>query len=211
MGRPREHDHLTGEALLDAAEAMLAEGGPEAVSVRGAAEAVGTTTRAVYALFSSKAGLLEALAARGYRLLAELARATPVSDDPAEDLVTLGMEGFRRFALERPHLFRLTFERVHPGITSAPAVVPARQSSLEALLPTAERFLATVPGSSLDVTAFAFVFHSTCQGLASNELLRRPPPVGAEFWRRMADDDTEGLWRTALGALLRGIAAERPG
>lgn len=206
MGRPKEHNQRTAEALLDAAEALLAEGGPEAVSVRGTADAVGTTTRAVYALFTSKAGLLEALAARGYLLLAELAGGVPITDDPVEDLVSVGVDGFRRFALERPHLFRLTFERVHPGITSAPEVVPARQASLDALLPHIERLQGSMDRPSPLATAeLAFAFHALCQGLASNELLRLPPPVGAKFWRRLVTGDPEVVWRTALRALVRGL------
>src|SRR5688572_3475652 len=112
MGRPREHDADTATALLDAAEELLAVGGPGAVTVRAVAEARGTTTRAVYSLFGGKSGLLEQLAGRGYDVLTGLVTALPASDDPAADLVAAGVDGFRVFAAERPHLFRLTFERV---------------------------------------------------------------------------------------------------
>ena len=62
MGRPRLHDEKTRVELLAAAERLVADGGIDAVSVRGAALAAGTTTRAVYALFGSKEGLVQALA-----------------------------------------------------------------------------------------------------------------------------------------------------
>ena len=72
-GQTREHDESTGDALLDAAEALLAAGGPDAGTVRAVAGAVGVPTRAVYSLFGAKEGLVHALTA----LVADLA---PPSD-----------------------------------------------------------------------------------------------------------------------------------
>ena len=51
-----EHDDTTREALLAAAEQQLGRGEP--LSVRGVADAVSTTTRAVYSLFGSRTGRL---------------------------------------------------------------------------------------------------------------------------------------------------------
>src|SRR5690606_27263791 len=103
MARPREHDEDTAEDLLDEAERLLAEGGVEAVAVRPVADAADTTTRAVYSLFGSKQGMLQALAERGYLLLADLVNGLPLTDDPVADVMAAGLGGFRRFALERPH------------------------------------------------------------------------------------------------------------
>jgi AcrR family transcriptional regulator len=69
MGRPREHDDRTAAMLLSAAETIVEQDGPEALSVRRVANDVGTTTRAVYSLFDSKGGLIAALAAHGFDLL----------------------------------------------------------------------------------------------------------------------------------------------
>lgn len=205
MGRPREHDEETREALLDAAEALLAGDGPGAVSVRGVADAVGTTTRAVYSVLGSKAGLIEALAARGYRLLEELVSTIPITDDPIEDLVQCGLVGFRRFANERPHLFRLTWERTPPEIAAVQEVIDARTGSYGSLAARIEhgQQLGVLP--PLPVPELAFSFHSFCQGLASNELNRLPPPVGAGFWQRMSEIDLEQVWRRSLEALLHGL------
>ena len=206
MGRPKEHDAETGQALLDAAEALLAEAGPGAISVRAVADAVGSTTRAVYSLFGSKAGLLEGLAVRGYELLTGYVSGLPTTDDAAADLVEVGLHGFRRFALERPHLFRLTFERVAATTTGTPAAATAGRASYEALaarIRAAQRAGAISDRPEVEV---AFVFHVLCQGLASGELSREPPPVGASFWRHAQDIDGEHLWRTGLEALVAGLA-----
>ena len=89
MGRPRQHNEQTREALLTAAEQLIAHGGLDAVSTRAVAEQAGATTRAVYSLFGSKQGLLHALAARGFLLLADRVQAVPVTADPGADLVNV--------------------------------------------------------------------------------------------------------------------------
>ena len=77
MGRPKTYDQAAGVALVDAAEALADAGGPGAVSVRAVAERSGTTTRAVYSVFGSKAGLVAALGVRMFELLGEGVAARP--------------------------------------------------------------------------------------------------------------------------------------
>ena len=210
MGRPREHDEATGEALLDAAEALLTAGGVDAVSVRAVADAAGTSTRAVYSRFGSKDGLTEALAQRGYLLLAGLVDAVEPTADPAADLVAAGIEGFRRFALERPQLFQITFARRPPGIGDGEATRAALLASYDALVAWIRR--AQEAGALADhpPNAIAFVFHATCEGLANNELASQPPPAGAGMWPRRGHTHQLDLWYLGLGALVRGLAPEPP-
>lgn len=210
MGRPKEHDEHTAEALLDAAELLLAEGGPDAITVRAVAESVGTTTRAVYSVFGSKAGLLQGLATRGYRLLTAYVSGLRATDDPAADLVNAGVRGFRRFARERPQLFRLTFERVPPDIVASPDVGPAAIASYDALVRWVRRAQDAKVIDGRPEGEIAFAFHALCQGLASGELAREPPPVGANFWRHARHLDAEHIWRMSLEALVAGMAPGRP-
>src|SRR4051794_30585471 len=111
MGRPRLHDEHTAEALLDAAEAIVAGGGPDALSIRRVAEQAGTTTRAVYSLFESKEGLLVALGNRAFEILGSWIADMPRTEDPAADLVNAAVMNFRHWALEHPALFRIAFQR----------------------------------------------------------------------------------------------------
>ncbi len=84
MGRPREHSEQTRAALRAAAERLVAEGGPAALSVRAVAREAGTTTRAVYSLFGSKEALLvDALARDAFEFLYEEIDALPETDDPS--------------------------------------------------------------------------------------------------------------------------------
>jgi AcrR family transcriptional regulator len=69
--------------MLEAAQALLVEGGPAAVNLDDVAAAVGVTRQAVLHHFESRAGLLRAVVARTWTaLFAELASLDP-SAEPA--------------------------------------------------------------------------------------------------------------------------------
>jgi len=211
MARPTKYDQATRAALLDAAERLLAEGGPDAVSVRSTADAIGTSTRAVYSAFGSKAALIEGLAARGYGYLADLVGAVPRTDDPAADLVRAGIDGFRDFATTRPHLFRLTFDRPRSEVYLRPGVSPELRRSYSELRFLVDRSLAAQRLTDrISADHVAFMFHAVCHGLASNELSRMPPPIGTGFWSVTADMDPVMAWRTTLTAFVRGLELGSP-
>ena len=207
MGRPRKHDEATAESLLDAGEELLVEGGVSAVSVRAVAERAGTTTRAVYALFGSKSGLIEAIAANGYELLGELVRAVPRTADPRADLVAVG-GAFRKFALGHPSLFRLTFERAQAEVFSQERVISAAVTAygeLRELIQRAQDAGAVDPNRNPNEAAF--MIHAACQGLAGSELAAQPPPVGAGMWQQaLGDYDRSEAWDVVLGAVVQGLA-----
>lgn len=109
MVRPRIHDADTADALVEAAGRLLADGGPEAVSVRQVATEVGVSTRAVYSLFGSRDDLLAELARRGFEGLHRELVAAPPTDDPLADLRVLG-EAYRSSAAARPNLYPAMFQ-----------------------------------------------------------------------------------------------------
>ena len=199
MGRPVKHDRATRNALLDAAEQLLADHGPEAVSVRAVAEAIDESTQAIYSVFGSKQALIEGLAARGFGYLADLVEAVPFTKRADKDLVGVG-HAFRTFAVGRPHLFRITFDRVSPALLNDAEASRELQRSLAALVARIERAKLSQP--SLEV---AFAFHSICHGLAANELSRLPPPVGAGFWGMTKRMNMEHVWTTTVGAFVHGL------
>ncbi len=186
MGRPKEHDEATANALLDAAERTIRAGGIQALSVRGVADDVGTTTRAVYSLFGSKDGLLAALGARAHDLLASSLEAFRETDDPSADLVDAALEIFRPLVLERPMLFRIAFSRTDIKIDGFDE---ARSNSLQQLK-------AKIARIHPDVDAVTVQFDALCEGLADIELRGG---FGAQ--------DGERVWRDALATLIRGWSA----
>jgi AcrR family transcriptional regulator len=195
MGRPRSHGKETAAALLEAAERIAATEGPGALSIRRIADEVGTTTRAVYSLFGAKDGLVAALAAHGFDLLAAGVAGLPVTDDPVADLVAAGAVVFRRFATEHPVLFRIGFQR--EGI---PAHVVAQfdESRLAALGQLTARLdrLAAAGGLTCTPEQAALYFHALCEGLAALELRTAVPA---------RDPDP---WPAAIRALLLGLGRE---
>lgn len=194
MGRPRLHDQSTERDLIRAAERLLATEGAEGLSVRRLAEAAGTSARAIYSVFGSMEGLLGALFREAFLALISDLDAQPVTDDPIADLIALGDQGFRAWALKRPALYGLVFggRPPEPGLPEAEAGVQAfgrliarvRRCSAAGLLPEGGE------------PAIAMSFHALCEGMASLELRGRFPvdPL----------DDPAKAWRQALTALVNG-------
>jgi AcrR family transcriptional regulator len=201
MGRPREHDDETRAALRAAAERLVAEGGPAAVSVRAVANAAGTSTRAVYSLFGSKEGLLvDALAQDAFAVLFSEIEGLVETDDPAADLIDVGAVAFRRLVLEHPALYRIAFQRVVPGLDGGPELVATRQRTWEQLLAKVERLQTAGLLRDKPVPEAAVEFIAMLEGLANAELR------GAVL-RLLPEGNEEQAWRNALGTLVRGFGA----
>jgi AcrR family transcriptional regulator len=197
VGRPKEHDEETRVALLAAAERLLAEGGPDALSIRRVSEAASTSTRAVYSLFGSKEGLLRTLYQSMFQDLRRRVLAVPETRDPVADLVAVGVDAFRAQALAHPHLFRLAFE--WPGRRATTTKDDRRDASaaFAALLVRVRRVVPRGLGGA-ETRRFAVGFHALCQGLASGEL-------GGVL--AIDDRDPLRIWRGSLVAYAKGLRA----
>lgn len=201
MGRPREHDEQTRTALRAAAERLVTEGGPAALSVRAVADAAGTTTRAVYSLFGSKEGLLvDALAQDAFAFLFTEIDKLEETDDPVADLIAVGLPVFRRLVLEHPALYRVAFQRVVPGLDGGPELVAARQKTWVQLLAKIERLRPAGLLGDKPTTDAALEFIAMSEGLANAELR------GAVL-RLLPEGNEEQAWHNALTTLVRGFAA----
>jgi AcrR family transcriptional regulator len=202
MGRKREHDAATGQALLDAAEGLIGEGGLPALSVRAVAERVGTSTRAVYSVFGSKHGLEQALVARAFRLLGAEVEELPLTDDPRADLIAALTHAFRGFVRAHPDLFRLVFL---PGSTWGQGVSFGEEALAESnraweklLLRIGRAQEAGVLGSG-DPREVALGFNALGIGLAILELCRLMP---GEF--------AGALWESSVATFVLGLEARQP-
>ena len=176
MGRPRVHDEETRATLRTAAEQLVAEGGASAFSVRAVAERAGTSTRAVYSLFGSKEGLLvDALAQDAYTFLADGMDNTVETDDPAADLIEMGVSVYRRLVLERPALYRIAFQRIVPDVRAGPELTEARERALSRLQAKVQRVADAGQLGSTSVRDGAVAFNAMCEGLANSELRGHDP------------------------------------
>jgi AcrR family transcriptional regulator len=95
-------------ALLRAAMGLLEESGETALSLRAVARRAGVSPAAPYRHYADREALVSAVAAVGYRELAErLAGAHPSPSTP-DELASVAT-AYVQFALERPALFRIMF------------------------------------------------------------------------------------------------------
>lgn len=198
MGRPRKHDECTRAALLDAAETLVQRDGPAALSVRRVADEVGTTTRAVYSLFGSKDGLVDALGAVAFHRLANALVSLPPSGDSRADLVAAGAIAFRGTVIEHPVLFRLGVQQ--PKTTSGPPLTrQAAGTALQRLRVLITRLDEAGLVRRRTISQATWEFHAMCEGLAQLELRGGVPTARPE-----------AVWRDALTTLVDGFASPEP-
>jgi AcrR family transcriptional regulator len=200
MGRPKEHNERTRAALREAAERILAEHGYGALSVRAVADEAGTTTRAVYSVFGSKDGLVDALAQTTFEYLRSVIGALPESDDPTADLVDVGVRGFRRLVREHPALYRIAFQRVVPRFRAGPELRAARQRALEQLQDKIRRLETAGLLGDTSLADATVAVEAVMEGLANAELRGRTLPI-------LPPGDEAGAWRRALATVILGFGA----
>lgn len=116
------------DELLRAAVDLLNQHGPDALQTRKIAGAAQTSTMAVYTHFGGMQTLIAEVAREGLRQF-DAALTIPITDDPVADLMRTGA-AYRRYAIERPHMYRLMF-----GSTSAHGINAPAQNVLALSLP----------------------------------------------------------------------------
>jgi AcrR family transcriptional regulator len=104
---PYHHGDLRA-ACLRAAMELLEEGGTTALSLRAVARRAGVSPAAPYRHYADRDALISAVAAVGYRELAEQLAAAHASPSSAEDFAAIAV-AYVQFALQRPALFRVMF------------------------------------------------------------------------------------------------------
>ncbi|MFP5332170.1 MAG: TetR-like C-terminal domain-containing protein, partial [Acidimicrobiia bacterium] len=107
-----------------------------------------------------------------------------------------GTDGFRRFALERPHLYRLNFEQT---LLAPPGVVPPWAASGRRARTSLHRWTARLAAhhSHIDADDTVIQFHALCQGLASTEINGVMGAMGAS--------DLDRHWHESLTAYVTGL------
>ena len=156
--------------VLDAAFDLFLERGYEGTSMEAVADAAGVTKPVVYACFSSKEELFEALLRREEaRLLDEIQRSLPPDsdvDDP-EPLLVEGLTAFLRAVAASPDAYRIIF--LGEGATTAVAhrIQLQRAAQVEAVAALSRAWLKR-RDTSVDIDAAARLFASVVVGLAES-------------------------------------------
>lgn len=122
--RRAAHKEALEQAILDAARALFAERGHEAVTLREVAAAVGYSHATIYSFFADKRSLLARLSEEGGELLRDClsGQAGPAAAGAAERRLTLRRMAiaYVRWAVAHPHHYRLLF--VDPALDEAAAL-----------------------------------------------------------------------------------------
>lgn len=192
----RYHHGDLRAALLEAAEAELAEKGVEGFTLRGCAKRAGVSHAAPAHHFKDTDALLTALATEGFtRFIAAMEkRLERAEDDDAERFLALGL-GYLDFALTSPALFRLMFVSKHADSTDEALAATSRRS-FEMLLHGVARIRGdreSNPALMNDVTAAWAIVH----GLANLMLSGHAPHLDA-----LGPDEREAMIRDVIGRFL---------
>ena len=127
----------TARRILTAARRLLDREGPEAVTMRRVADAVGITAMAIYRHYPDRAALLNALADQGFAQLAARLGSKRLSGGFEARLFQME-DIYLDHALAHPRLFKLMFLEPRPGARRYPRDFKAGRS------PTANPFIALV-------------------------------------------------------------------
>src|SRR5262245_30223269 len=124
--RQSYHHGRLREALIEAAERMIEDEGPESVTVREAARRAGVSPGAPFRHFASRKALMTAVAERAMqRFRDEIARAE-ADVDPADPLARFAALGraYVRWALRHPASFRVLATRSLIDFDGSPTLGP---------------------------------------------------------------------------------------
>ncbi len=105
--RQRRHAR-TRQAILDAAQEIIAERGAEGLSMREIASRIEYSPSGLYEYYSSKDEIIGALCDEGFERLNEQINVKATSPDPAQRLVESGL-AYLEFALRYPEHYLLMF------------------------------------------------------------------------------------------------------
>ena len=127
----------TADRIATVALHILEREGPEAVSMRKVALAVGITPMAIYHHFPNRSALLQTITDREFATLVQKFDASMGRGTPATKLLRL-MDDYIDYALEHPRVFDYVFSQYRTGARRYPEDFQARRS------PTLNRVADTV-------------------------------------------------------------------
>jgi AcrR family transcriptional regulator len=120
-------DNGTAGKIASAALALLEEEGPDAVSMRRIARAVGITPMAIYRYFPSRESLLRTITDREFEKLADLMDARRKRGSAESRLLGV-MDYYLDYAFARPRIFDYVFSQYRSDARRYPHDFRARRS-----------------------------------------------------------------------------------
>jgi AcrR family transcriptional regulator len=115
------------ERLCEAAEKLFAEKGPDAVTMRQLAAALGVSPMTPYRYFQDKEDILAAVRTNGFNRFAEALEQAYASVEGARAKGAAVGDAYINFALEHPATYKLMFDLNQPHEDKYPELVAAGQ------------------------------------------------------------------------------------
>jgi AcrR family transcriptional regulator len=173
--------------VLDAASRLLVAEGPQALTMRRVAGAVGCSTTVLYTAFGSKDGLADALFREGFERLRRHLEAVAPGGDPLARLRALA-DAYRGSALESPSYYGIMFQQAIPGYRPSAASLAAAGASLAVLGDVVRACMDAGVLRAGDPRAVAEVLWAAVHGAVSLELAGHfpDPEVAADRFRTLA-------------------------
>jgi AcrR family transcriptional regulator len=159
--------------LCDVAEKLFAAHGPDGVTMRELADALGVSSMTPYRYFKDKDAILAAVRTRAFNQFAaamESARTESARTDPGrQNSQARSGNAYVDFALAHPAAYRLMFDVSQPTFADYPELVAA-MGRARLTMGAGLRELAAAGRFKGDVELGAYVFWSTMHGAVMLEL-----------------------------------------
>lgn len=186
------------ERLIEAAERLFAEHGPDAVSLRQLAAALGVSPMTPYRYFKDKDDILAAARASGFDRFAEALETAFNSQTDPEARAQAVATAYLGFAFEHPAAYRLMFDLTQPNEADYPELVRAADRARATMTQYSQGLLdaGVLVGDPMVV---AHLLWAAIHGLVVLKLADKIAP----------DLDVIGLWDELASALTLGLSRRR--
>lgn len=187
-------------ALLDEASRLLVEEGPQALTMRRVAAAVGCSTSVLYTMFGGKGGLAEALYREGFERLGRRLEEAAGADGAPDDAVSRAAElarVYRASALADRGYYGVMFGQAIPGFVPSEESLAVADVSLGMLAEAVREAMDAGVLVRADAGAVAEVLWAAAHGVVSLEL-------AGHFGPEVAEERYRTLTRAALAPFFAG-------
>lgn len=165
----------TRREILDQASRLLADSGPDALSMRRLSRAIGASTIVLYTHFRDKQAILNELFVEGFERLRDDLLRVVTTGDSLELVMELG-RAYRRSAVANPTYYQLMFTRCVPGFEPSAKSREMSRQAFEILRGAVQRCMDDGVAPSGDSSLVAHTLWGTLHGVISLELFGYLPP-----------------------------------
>ena len=166
------------DRLCEVAEQLFAERGPEAVTMRQLASALGVSPMTPYRYFKDKDDILAAVRTAGFDRFAEALEAAYAKPGDARARGAAVGEAYVTFAFEHPQTYKLMFDMYQPNEADYPELARSANRA-RATMSQYVRSLVESGHLAGDPVRIGEMFWASTHGCIVLEMVGKLPPGGA--------------------------------